>query len=284
MHARRIDEKLLVLNGLTTKDEAATNLAVVAVQARKVSGEWQVVVLDPAATRTDQTRPFGSFVEADGSLSQKAILATAERWIRESSATKRVPASIYAANDPFNPKAAAGYLLVEAAEALEPSEVEGANSHQEISVSCDTCVAACCRRGMTLTLTDKEVSQQRRAMKLQRIKASVNYARDIPVQMGTVDIAGHASTTETYVHVPKYSGVYALREHCGNLGESADGGENRPCLIHEQEGYPQACRAFVVGSPACLARRAEFGLDGHTASLSLDDTAPVRVKTWTPAD
>ena len=281
IHGRRIDSKLLLFNGLVEGHPSATNLAVIAIQAQRVNGEWLVGVADPAAP-IDQRTSFGSFIEPDGSLSQKEILVLAERWIRSAAATKRVPGKIYPASDPFTPTVAVGYLLVEAAEAALTDATTADNRMEASDVSCQTCVAACCRKGMTIMLTDKEASQQRRAMSLQRIKASVNYARDIPVQVETVDIAGNVTKLDTTLHVPKYRGVYALREHCGNLGESADGSENRPCKIHNDDGYPEACEAFEVGSPSCLAKRAEYGLDGHLATHSLDDTAPVKVRTWTP--
>jgi hypothetical protein len=120
-------------------------------------------------------------------------------------------------------------------------------------------------------LTDKEVAQQRRAMQLRRIKSAVSYERELTAQEDTIDI-GQLTRVDVAVKVPKYYGVYVFRADCGNLGEGPAGGENRPCLIHEEDGlYPQACRSFTAGSPKCLARRAQYGLDEHEPTLQLDE-------------
>jgi hypothetical protein len=133
---------------------------------------------------------------------------------------------------------------------------------------------------MAIFLTDAEAARQRRAMKLRRIKAAANYEREVQVQSLTVDIAGNPVRVETTTNVPKHHGVYIFKEDCGNLGEAPEGAENRPCTIHDQEAlYPRACKTFAVGSATCLARRAEYGLDGHEPTLDVHDTTPVEVKT-----
>jgi hypothetical protein len=260
IHTRRVDEKLLFFNGLTTDDPVAAGLAAITVTARKTAAGWLVAATDPATNE-----PFGSFVEDNRSVKQQIILETAEMWIREASATKRVPGRIYPALNPFTPNEAVGYLLVEA----DPAPF---GDRELADVSCDTCVAACCRKGMTILLTDKETAKQRRTMSLQRIKRAVNYERDLPAQQQTIDIAGQLHITEVVLTVPKYYGVYRFTEDCGNLGETPDGGENRPCLIHEDDRlYPEACHSFTVGSPKCLAQRAQYGLDGHEPAVHLSE-------------
>jgi hypothetical protein len=258
IHTRRVDEKLLLFNGLAASDPEAAGLAAIAVKVRKTAAGWLVAATDPA---TDE--PFGRFVEDNKSLRQQLILEAAEAWIRNAPATKRVRGRIYPAINPFTPNEAVGYLLVEA-EAAQPDTEERAE------VSCDTCVAACCRKGVTIFLTDKEATQQRRTMNIRRIKAAANYDRVLPAQQHTIDIAGQLTLADIEVRVPKYIGVYVFREDCRNLGEAPGGGENRPCLIHDKEGlYPQACQSFTVGSPKCLAQRAQYGLDGHEPTVNL---------------
>lgn len=261
MHGRRIDEKLLLFNRVSAADPATARLAVIAVTARRTGGKWQVAVVDPASA--DPT-PFGSFVEEDGSLSQRDILSCAADWIGRAVATKRVCGPVYPNLNPFAVDSAVGYLLVEADVAPPVTRAAAPD------VSCDTCVAACCRKGISIFLTDKEYSQQRRNMSLRRVKAAVSYQRELAVRQDTVDIAGHRTTRDTVVSVPKYHGVYVLAEDCGNLGPAPGGGEDRPCRIHhDPELYPQACRSFEVGSDKCLAQRAAFGLDGHRAARTL---------------
>jgi hypothetical protein len=258
IRTRRVDEKLLLFNGLSPNDRGAAGLAAIVVRARKTGAGWLVAATDPATNE-----PFGSFVEDNKSLRQRSILERAEMWIRDASATRRVPGRIYPAINPFTPDEAVGYLLVEADSAQSGDE-------KVAEVSCDTCVAGCCRKGMTIFLTDKEAAQQRRTMNLRRIKSAVNYERELPAEQQTIDIAGQMTLADIVVTVPKYCGVYVLREDCGNLGEAPGGGENRPCLIHEKEGlYPEACHSFTVGSPKCLAQRAQYGLDGHEPTLYL---------------
>jgi hypothetical protein len=136
IHCRRIDEKLLLFNGLTANHAGAAMLAAIAVKARRTGSGWLVSATDPATNE-----PLGSFVEDDKSLTQKIILEAAELWIRDAPATRRVAGRIYPASNPYAPDEAVGYLLVEA-------DVAQSDSEEQADVSCDTCVAGCCRKGM----------------------------------------------------------------------------------------------------------------------------------------
>ncbi len=156
---------------------------------------------------------------------------------------------------------------------MAPEQLGGKPEAPEIT--CDNCVAACCRAGFSAQFTDLEASDFRRDTPLYAHTKPKPYKQDIPVTKIELDRNGHPALFQDTMSVPKHHGMYVFLTNCGRLGEPAtEGQENRLCGQYETR--PTACRNFAAGSPACLSIRAQFGLDGHEAIKPLVRDEPIR--------
>lgn len=150
---------------------------------------------------------------------------------------------------------------------------------QTDGISCDTCVAACCRAGSSIMLTSIEKQRHRRAMDLRQLIKPRTYRQEVSVTADELDESGSHQAVDAALSVPPHHGLYVLLTDCHNLEERKDGSEvNRPCAVYENR--PTACRNFEPGSSACLSARARFGLDGHDPTTSLKRTEPLRIDGW----
>ncbi len=139
-------------------------------------------------------------------------------------------------------------------------------------ISCETCVAACCRAGMTFMLSETEVSIHRRQMRLKSILKPRDYAQRFPVDAQRLDANGNIKKVRTNLPIPKRTGFYILLTDCGNIAE------DNSCANYENR--PQSCRTYEIGSEECRAARAEFGLDGHEymrGDRPIETTEPIKV-------
>lgn len=118
------------------------------------------------------------------------------------------------------------------------------------AVSCETCVAACCRAPLYLQMSRDEYAAHHEVMDLEvvvEIKPFTQRASAEAQRHGWRSVAGG-------------SGVFKLNHDCGYLDDA-----NR-CSIHAMR--PRSCREFEVGSDECLRRRREVGLDRPTVDPS----------------
>jgi Fe-S-cluster containining protein len=146
-------------------------------------------------------------------------------------------------------------------------------------VSCDNCVAACCRAGQSIMLNALEYQQHRRAMTLKRLLKAESHRQEVAVDMWRVDEKGKQVAAPGSLSIPPHHGFYVFLTDCGNLGPcSQEGAENRRCGVYDDR--PGACRRFEMGSEACLSTRAKYGLDGHEARDTLQRGEPLRFKGW----
>ncbi|HEV7524758.1 MAG TPA: maleylpyruvate isomerase family mycothiol-dependent enzyme [Acidimicrobiia bacterium] len=122
-------------------------------------------------------------------------------------------------------------------------------------VSCETCVAACCKAPINMLLTSDEYKAHGRTMDLKLIVKPRVYPQEVPyekAELGTM-------------RLPAGFGLFELESGCANLTAT-----NR-CSIYATR--PQCCGDFAVGSSACLRLRREAGLD---ADRPIDDEETAR--------
>ena len=123
-------------------------------------------------------------------------------------------------------------------------------------ISCENCIAACCRAGASLAMTQDEVYRNRRNMNLEIVVKPKRYAQAVNLPAEQVDkVTGARVKVPERIPVKSNYGFYLLLSDCGNLTPDSR------CAVYDQR--PQACREYELGSEACLNARAVFGLDGH---------------------
>ena len=152
---------------------------------------------------------------------------------------------------------------------------------QNSSVSCDACVAACCRAGSSIMLSDTERQRHRRRMNLQTLVKLRPYRQTVEVTNNQVDDgSAQIRAVPGTLSVPAHRGFYVFLSDCQYLQRPADdeNGENKTCSIYESR--PEACKNYEVGSSACLAARAKFGLDGHQGTEPLNRDEPLVIRNW----
>lgn len=123
-------------------------------------------------------------------------------------------------------------------------------------VSCETCVAACCRAPIDMMLTKKEFKQHRGPMDLLEI------VKPQPVEHRV----RLTENRDKEVTLPPNYGLFELQSGCGNLTD------DHRCSIYRKR--PQCCRELAVGSPECLRARRRAGLDGGPLP---EDSTPNRL-------
>lgn len=124
-------------------------------------------------------------------------------------------------------------------------------------VSCETCVAACCRAGASMPLEKDEAYRNRRTMSLGTLARERKYPQLFAIAAEVIDEEGKRAKQMQPMRIPANYGFYLLLEDCGNLTE------DNKCGVYDRR--PGACAQYEVGSQACLDARAMFGLDGHEA-------------------
>jgi uncharacterized protein (TIGR03083 family) len=130
-------------------------------------------------------------------------------------------------------------------------------------IACENCVAACCKAPVFMQLTQKEFDRHHPKMDLRVIKNPLVFAQRVELP----EVAA-----EPQVVQPGY-GLFLLASGCANLDK-----ENR-CSVYDDR--PGCCRAYELGSAACLGARRKAGLDADRP-LSEVETAPASVTSSDP--
>jgi uncharacterized protein (TIGR03083 family) len=126
-------------------------------------------------------------------------------------------------------------------------------------ISCENCVAACCKAPLNMQLSEDEFKRHSPTMDLHVIVKPRHFRQRVQ----------NADPRHGYMEIPSGIGVYELLSGCANLTE------NNRCSIYATR--PRCCAAYEVGSPACRSARRDAGLDAHlpvTAEESLDAPDP----------
>ena len=123
-------------------------------------------------------------------------------------------------------------------------------------ISCENCVAACCKAPVTMLLTADEHKRHSPTMDLKLIVKPRSYPQRIEYE----------SPSDGHLDVPRNLGVFELVSGCANLNE------NNRCTIYANR--PQCCHDFTVGSSACLQARRKAGLDADRPFVDDEEDAP----------
>jgi uncharacterized protein (TIGR03083 family) len=121
-------------------------------------------------------------------------------------------------------------------------------------ISCETCVAACCRAPNFMQLTEVEFKRHSKKMDLLQIRPPASFTQR--VRLGDekrLQFDDPAAAAEAVISVPAENGLYFLRTDCGNLDQ------DHRCTIYSER--PACCRNYKLGSTACLQARRAAGLD-----------------------
>jgi Fe-S-cluster containining protein len=110
-------------------------------------------------------------------------------------------------------------------------------------VSCETCTAACCKKGMSLNLNDTEKNTLESSGTILSIVPSKDKIQTLAVRFGLSN--------------PNY----LLESDCGLLSKTTEFAGKLACSIHYSEEFPDVCREFPVGGYACRELRARAGVD-----------------------
>lgn len=132
------------------------------------------------------------------------------------------------------------------------------SSLEIVGVSCQNCVAACCKAGAAMQVTEHEAYMNKRKMNLVRQLKARPQPQSILVEAEGFNETGKRIPVPTPMIVPAYHGLYLLLEDCGHL--TADS----KCGIYGSSDRPRACAAYEVGSSACLDARKAAGIIDST--------------------
>ncbi len=118
-------------------------------------------------------------------------------------------------------------------------------------VSCGNCIGACCRQGLTLSLSQEEADFLE-GSGTEMVEYPGSLAHKIAVRLGA-----HR--------------LYTLQTDCGNLEINLDSGQAL-CAAYEDSRRPEICAKFEAGSAACRIIRVAKGVDSP-AELARYDAA-----------
>lgn len=127
------------------------------------------------------------------------------------------------------------------------------NTTTELSIKgimqagCETCISACCRKGVALALSEVEVEFMRESGST-LTEVAMPRKRKLP-------LIGR--------NKPK---VYLLDEDCGNLVQDAETGRTS-CAAYINPNKPKICDDFQAGSYYCRSMRVSTGVDSSEAFL-----------------
>ena len=129
-------------------------------------------------------------------------------------------------------------------------------AHTPPDISCENCVAACCKAPINMQMRQDEYDRHHTTMDLKVVAKP----REYPQQIRYSDVAGK------FLKIPVGVGLYRLESGCANLTDDFR------CSIYASR--PQCCRDLEVGSYACLKARRKAGLDADQPPL-VDEDGPV---------
>jgi hypothetical protein len=128
---------------------------------------------------------------------------------------------------------------------------------------CNTCVAACCKKGVRMPLSPAEVSfMEAGGTVLEEVVPAVDPGRRRVRLLPLLT-----------VRTPGSEGVYELQNDCGYKGTDPDSGQ-QICNAYNDPGRPEICGDFDEGGFRCRTMRVEVGVDGpDELELYLQQTA-----------
>jgi Fe-S-cluster containining protein len=143
-------------------------------------------------------------------------------------------------------------------------------------VSCQNCVAACCKGNplLTMQLSTEEVAFMRAGGNVfQTVAEPADHDRDDVIYPVGMQVYPDRGTFQWQVErgrehepLPAGFGRYALVGACKYLETDANGWER--CSVYDQR--PAVCRNFQLASPKCLTFRIREGVDTLEAVLEED--------------
>ena len=132
------------------------------------------------------------------------------------------------------------------------------------AISCQNCVAACCKGGLIVSLTMEEASfMLRGGNTLTTVAQPVGHNRDDVIYPVSYDLDGLGRKTwlveseRPYEPLPAGFGRYILEGSCKYLVGTEGGIEL--CGVYEQR--PKVCQDFMVGGEKCQILRVRQGVD-----------------------
>lgn len=134
-------------------------------------------------------------------------------------------------------------------------------------ISCETCVAACCRAPKFMPMTQEEFDRHAPKMDLLKVRSPAVYGQRVRVGDSKAVILEDEKDAALTVSVPAGFGLFILQSGCSNLTD------DHRCSIYEER--PTCCRTFELGSTACLRARRKAGLDADRP-ISDDEVAEAK--------
>jgi uncharacterized protein (TIGR03083 family) len=121
-------------------------------------------------------------------------------------------------------------------------------------ISCENCVAACCKAPVYMQLSRAEHERHSPPMELEVVVEPRRYPQRVELGFKTSGPGdSRAVSPKRYLQIPSGFGMFELKSGCPNLTE------NDRCSIYADR--PQCCRDLAVGSLECLRARRKAGLD-----------------------
>ncbi len=139
-------------------------------------------------------------------------------------------------------------------------------------ITCENCIAACCRAPVNMALTTNEYERNRATMDLRVLVTAKPYKQRVEIEIGGVDRDGNPNANITLEAAIGY-GLFELQTGCGNLTE------DNSCSIYDKR--PSCCRSFELRSPACFALRRQAGLDADRPEMEFDPRVTQQPRTAT---
>jgi uncharacterized protein (TIGR03083 family) len=135
-------------------------------------------------------------------------------------------------------------------------------------ISCENCVAACCKAPVYMQLSRAEHKRHSPPMELEVVVEPRRYPQRVEREFETSAPSGsRAVSPKRYLEIPSGFGIFELKSGCPNLTE------NDRCSIYADR--PQCCRDLAVGSLECLRARRKAGLDQDGPPLDDEESSPL---------
>jgi Fe-S-cluster containining protein len=115
-------------------------------------------------------------------------------------------------------------------------------------VNCNSCTAACCRKGMNISLSKTGVF-----LNVLSMPRKVHIPASDAIRYVVFEPTDHEPEGSIGELFPGYD-YGELMQDCGNITP------DNTCTIYDSPNRPRACATFEVGSLACLTARQNAGL------------------------
>ena len=131
-------------------------------------------------------------------------------------------------------------------------------------ITCENCIAACCRAPVNMALSAVEFKRHSKTMDLKEIAKPKLYAQHVKIP---APAAPDGSARTRIVETSAGYGLFRLQTGCANLDQ------NFRCSVYQTR--PDCCRTFELRSPMCLQVRREAGLDADRPEPTLQTIGEV---------